>query len=145
MLRIFVFKRRALYIALTILVLLIVGVTVLVALSGSDETFSETIKYASKKISAEQAKVLMEKNPDLIVYDIRNEKEYLQGHLPQATLISQNELKKKLAQLDQEKIYMLYGKDDKSSEKAAETLSSNGFSRVYILSGGVEEWPYELE
>ena len=145
MLRIFIFKRRTLYIALTVLVLLVVGILAAVALSGSDETFSETIKYAHKNISAEQAKILMEKNPELVVFDVRDEKEYLQGHLPQATLISQKELKKKATAFDETKIYMIYAKNDKTSAKAAEILSNNGFSKVYVLNGGIDQWPYEIE
>lgn len=145
MLRIFVFKRRTLYIALTVLLLLVIGIAAVIALSGSDETFSETIKYAYKKISAEQAKVLMEKNPDLMVFDVRDEKDYLQGHLPQAKLISQKELKKRITAFDQEKIYMIYAKNDKTSAKAAEILSNSGFSKVYVLNGGIDQWPYEIE
>ncbi|TCO78643.1 rhodanese-like domain-containing protein [Marinisporobacter balticus] len=143
MLRIFVMKKRSLYIALALLVIMIIGIVIL--MSGSDETFSETMKYAYKQISAEQAKVLLEKNPTAIVFDIRDAEKYLQSHLPSATQISYKELKKKLDYYDREEIYMIYGSSDKKSAKAADMLASNGFCKIYMLNGGIEKWTYETE
>lgn len=145
MLKVFIFKRRTLYIALAILLAMILGIAILVKMSGSDETFSETIKYAYKKVSPEQAKILIEKNEGVVILDVRDEKDYAQGHLPQATLITYRELKRSLADFDREKIYMLYGENDRDSAKAAQVMANNGFPRVYILKGGIEEWPYEIE
>ncbi|QXM06865.1 rhodanese-like domain-containing protein [Crassaminicella indica] len=144
MLKILVFKKRTLYIALAIFIILIIGILVLV-MSGSDETFSETMKYAYKTISAEQAKVLLDKNSDITVFDIRDEEEYIKSHLPSATQLTYKELKKKLDYYDKDSIYMIYGKDDKKSAKAAEMMANNGFSKIYMLNGGIEKWPYELE
>ncbi|QZY55358.1 rhodanese-like domain-containing protein [Crassaminicella profunda] len=144
MLKIFVLKKRTLYIALAILVIFIIGILVLV-MSNSDETFSETMKYAYKTISAEQAKVLLEKNSDVTVFDIRDEEEYVKNHLPSATQLTYKELKKKLDYYGKDSIYMIYGKDDKQSAKAADMMASSGFSKIYMLTGGIEKWPYELD
>lgn len=131
--------------ALGILLAVIIGIAILVTMSGSDETFSETIKYAYKKISPEQAKVLIEKNQDVVILDVRSEKEYDQGHLPQATLMTYRELKKSLSDFDREKVYMLYGENERESAKAAQYLGNNGFSRIYMLKGGIDQWPYDIE
>ncbi|QEK13364.1 rhodanese-like domain-containing protein [Crassaminicella thermophila] len=144
MLKIFVLKRRSLYIGLAILAILIIGILVLI-FSGSDETFSETMKYAYKEISPEQAKVLIEKNPDVTVFDLRDEEEYLQGHLPSATQLSYKELKKKLSYYNREGIYIIYGSSDKKSAKAADLMANKGFPKIFILHGGFDNWPYEVE
>ncbi|MCT4606993.1 MAG: rhodanese-like domain-containing protein [Marinisporobacter sp.] len=143
MLKILVLNKRTMYIALGILILLIVGILAL-ALSGSDETFSETMKYAYKTISAEQAKILLEKNSDVTVFDIRDEKAYIKGHLPSATQLTYKDLKKKLDYYGKDDIYMIYGKDDQQSAEAADMMASNGFSKIYMLNGGIEKWPYEV-
>lgn len=133
------------YIVLAILAVIAIGISLFFAMTGSDETFSETMKYAYKKISPEQAKVLIEKNPELIIFDVRSEKDYNIGHLPSALQVTEKELKKNLDYYEKDRIYMIYGSDTKKSEKAAETLANNGFSRIYMLNGGFENWPYELE
>ena len=145
MLKIFVFKRRSLFIVLAILAVMVVGITLFLAMTGSDETFSETMKYAYKRISPEQAKVLIEKNPELIIFDVRSEKDYDMGHLPSALQITQTELKKNMGYYERENIYMIYGSSNRKTEKAAETMASSGFSRIYMLNGGLDKWPYELE
>jgi rhodanese-related sulfurtransferase len=145
MLKIFIFKKRTLYVVLGVLLTVIIGIAIFMAMSGSDATFSETIKYAYKKISPEQAKILIDKNQDVVILDVRSEKEYDQGHLPQATLMTYRELKKSLSDFDREKVYMLYGENDRDSTKAAQYLGNNGFSRIYMLKGGMDKWPYDIE
>jgi len=145
MLKIFVFRRRTLYIALVLLAVIVVGIALLIAMKGSDETFSETMKYAYKKISPEQAKILIDKNPELVIFDVRSEKDYDEGHLPSALQITYNNLKKNMDYYERDNIYMIYGSSNRNTEKAAKTMASNGFSRVYMLSGGLEKWPYEVE
>ncbi|MFZ5968620.1 MAG: rhodanese-like domain-containing protein [Bacillota bacterium] len=145
MLRILVMKKRTLYIGLAVLLAVILGIFILISVSKSDETFSETLKYAYKKISAEQAKILIEKNPQLVIIDIRDEEDYLTGHLPQAIQMSLNELKKKMDYFDKESIYVIYGGSDKKSEKFADAMAKNGFPRIYMLNGGIEKWPYSTE
>lgn len=145
MLRIIVFKRRTLFISLVLLAAIALGIFLLMAMTGSDETFSETMEYAYKKISFDQAKVLMEKNPDLIIFDVRSEKDYEEGHLPNALLISQSELQKTMEYYEKDNIYMLYGSSNRKTEKVADTMASNGFQRVYMLNDDYENWPYEVE
>ena len=146
MLRVLVIKRRHLYIALVALAIMVAGIMLLAFMSRSNETFSETLKYAHKKITSEQAKVLIDNNNDLTVLDVRSEREYLDGHIPNAVLVPYKLVKKNYnTLLDKEKKYLVYCDDGKKSEKIAKTLSSNGFSKIYVLAGGIEKWDYELE
>lgn len=145
MLKIFVLKKRSLYIALAILIVFVIGMVILVSMSGSDETFSETMKFVYKKISAEQARILLEKNPDVIVFDIRDEEDYIEGHIPNATQVTYSQIKKQMDYFNRDQIYVIYGNNDKKSEKAANVMASNGFPKIYMLTGGIEKWPYGVE
>jgi len=145
MLKIFVLKKRSLYITLAVLIVLIISIAILIGMSGSDETFSETTRYVYKEISAEQAKILFEKNTDAIVLDIRDEEDYTAGHIPNATQTTYSEIKKQLDYLNKEAIYVIYGSGDKKSGKAASVMANNGFPKIYILTGGIDKWPYSVE
>ncbi|SHK43533.1 Rhodanese-related sulfurtransferase [Caminicella sporogenes DSM 14501] len=144
MLKVLIITKKHLYITLGIIAALIVGILMLVILTKSSETFSENYKYAYKKITAEEAKILISKNKDLTILDIRSEKEFLNGHIPRAALIPYNIVKKQYVHLDKNKKYLVYCKTGKKSEKIAKTLSNNGFPRVYVLIGGIEKWNYDL-
>ncbi len=144
MFRILIIKRKHLYIALGILIALLIGILLLVTFSGSEETFSENLKYAYNKISAEQANVLISKNEDLTILDVRKENEYLEGHLSNALLMPFDVVKKNYSSFEPHNKYLIYCDKGKDSEKIADTLSSNGFSRVFVLSGGLESWTYEI-
>ena len=145
MLKIFVLKKHSLYIALAVIIVLIISIAILIGMSGSDETFSETTKYVYKEISAEQAKILFEKNTDAIVLDIRDEEDYTTGHIPNATQTTYSEIKKQLDYLNKEAIYVIYGSGDKKSGKAASVMANNGFPKIYILTGDIDKWPYSVE
>jgi rhodanese-related sulfurtransferase len=144
MLKVLIIKRRQLYIALAILIALIIGIILLVTLSKSSETFSQNLKYTYNKISPEQAKVLISKNDNLTVLDVRGEEEYLEGHIPQAILMPYKIVKDKYSSFDKQKVYLVYCYNGKKSESIAKAMANNGFSRVYVLAGGIEDWSYEL-
>ncbi|SHK43730.1 rhodanese-like domain-containing protein [Paramaledivibacter caminithermalis] len=145
MLRVLIIKKKHLYIVFTALLVLIIGITLLMFMSKSNETFSESLKYAYKKISPEQAKMLINNNNDLTVLDVRSEREYLDGHIPNAVLIPYKLAKNNYSSLlERGKKYLVYCDTGKKSEKIAKTLSSNGFSRIYLLAGGIEKWNYDL-
>ncbi|MCG8540655.1 MAG: rhodanese-like domain-containing protein [Clostridia bacterium] len=146
MLRVVVIKRRHLYIALITLIVIIIGIMLLVFMPKSDETFSETLKYAYRKITPQQAKVLISNNDDLTVLDVRDERDFLDGHMPNAVLMPYKLARKNYESLlDKKKKYLVYCYNGKKSEKLAKTLGGKGFSRVYVLAGGMEKWGYELE
>lgn len=145
MLRVLIIKRKHLYIALVALIVLMIAIMLLAFMSKSNETFSETLKYAYKKISPEQANILINNNNDLTVLDVRNEREFLDGHIPNAVLIPYKLVRKNYSTLlEKEKKYLVYCDNGKKSEKIAKTLSNNGFSRIYVIAGGIEKWNYDL-
>ncbi|MCT4564857.1 MAG: rhodanese-like domain-containing protein [Maledivibacter sp.] len=145
MLRVLIIKRKHLYIALAVLIILMIGIMLLAFMSKSNETFSETLKYAYKKISPDQAKILINNNTDLTLLDVRNEREFLNGHIPNAVLVPYKLVRKNYSSLlEKEKKYLIYCDNGKKSEKVAKVLSNNGFSRVYVIAGGIENWSDDL-
>ena len=145
MLKIFVLKRRNVYISLLILLVIISGLIFLMVRSGSNETFSDTMKFTYKKISPEQTKVLLDKNPNAIVFDVREEDDYIQGHIPNAAHLSYKDLKVQMEYFNKDRIYVIYGSTTKKTAKAADVMTNKGFPKVYILNGGIDKWPYDLE
>ncbi|SET23141.1 Rhodanese-related sulfurtransferase [Natronincola peptidivorans] len=142
--QIFVIKRRSLYIALALIVVLLVGL--LFWFFTRDKTVSNysTIKYTYGNLLPEEAKDLIDNNAHVVVLDVRNEEEYNKGHLENASLIPLKELKSHREFLDENHVYLVYCANGKDSQKASKLLGDSGYPRVYSLVGGYQKWPYEI-
>jgi rhodanese-related sulfurtransferase len=76
------------------------------------------------------------------ILDVRDAKEYAEGHLPEAKNIPLAELDKRLPELDKFKSRSLIvvGKSDARGSAAAAKLGKAGFADVVNLEGGVAAW-----
>jgi len=76
------------------------------------------------------------------ILDVRDAKEYAEGHLPDAKNIPLGELDQRLAELDKFKSRSLIvvGKSDARGSGAAARLGKAGFADVVNLEGGVAAW-----
>ncbi|MCE5242193.1 MAG: rhodanese-like domain-containing protein [Syntrophobacteraceae bacterium] len=72
--------------------------------------------------------------------DVRQPGEYEESHLPGAKLIPLPELGSSLAQLDREKVIIVYCAMGGRSRTAAQFLQHRGFRSVRILEGGLDAW-----
>ena len=77
---------------------------------------------------------------DLIILDIREEKERAAGFISSATHIPMAQVKGKLDSLDKNKKILTYCKNGMRSKSTAELLCKNQFNRVYNLKGGFDAW-----
>jgi sulfur-carrier protein adenylyltransferase/sulfurtransferase len=61
-------------------------------------------------ITWEEAHLIVDKNPDgqVVFLDVRQPKEYVQGHLPGAKLIPLGELENRLEELEKDKPIIIY-------------------------------------
>jgi rhodanese-related sulfurtransferase len=78
--------------------------------------------------------------------DVRTSEEYQAGHIRNALLanwMDQNEFTDRVKYLDKDKPVLVYCASGGRSSKAAEWLSSNGFTHVENLTGGFTEWKLE--
>ncbi len=90
---------------------------------------------------AEVRRFLLEHDPeDFNLLDVRQPKEYEQGHLPGATLIPVNTLPDRLAEFDPKQPTITYCAAGPRSRSAAANLIHAGFERVYVMDGGIRAW-----
>lgn len=91
-------------------------------------------------ISADQL-MKMSQNGEVIVLDVRPEKEYKQGHIPNAVNIPPEDLSKRLSELDNNKTIVAYcrGPYCLFSFDAVEALQKTGV-KAHRLVDGFPEW-----
>lgn len=104
---------------------------------------SPTAEQAYHRISAEQAKSMMDEGGVTIV-DVRTEQEYTEKHIPGALLIPNESIgSEPPAQLpDRQAVLLVYCRTGVRSKQASEKLVDLGYMQVYDL-GGISSWPYE--
>lgn len=95
-----------------------------------------------KAMTADQARDLIRDTPveELALLDVRQPKEYEQGHIPGAKLIPLPELSERLDEIDPKKTNIVYCAIGGRSRVAAQMLAGKGFEDIYNLSGGIKAW-----
>ena len=122
----------------TILAILILFM--IVVMTGCRNT--EQITY--KQISQEEAAEMMAKDDGHVIVDVRRMDEYIEGHIPGAICIPNEnidqEKPEKLPETDQ--IILVYCRSGNRSKQAAEKLAAMGYKNVYEF-GGIITWTGE--
>ena len=77
---------------------------------------------------------------DLIILDVREEKERKAGFLSNDINIPMGHLKTKMDTLDKSKNILVYCKSGTRSDRIADILSKNDFQKVSSLKGGFNAW-----
>jgi len=72
--------------------------------------------------------------------DVRQSGEYEKGHLPGARLIPVGQLGERVAELDADRITIVYCAAGVRSRAAASILDRAGFPEVYSMAGGINAW-----
>lgn len=97
------------------------------------------------RISAEEAKAIMDESDDVIVVDVRTSAEYRDGHIDGAVLLPNetigSETPDELPDLDAE--ILIYCRSGNRSRQAAMKLIDLGYTNVKDF-GGIIDWPYEV-
>ena len=100
--------------------------------------------FAQKKgytdITPAEAKMLIEKTPDIVIIDVSPA--YAKGHIPKAVnyYIGNGSLDKAIPTLDKNKTYLVYCHVDRVSIQGATKLVDAGFKKVYRLKGNYKAW-----
>ncbi|MFO7728082.1 MAG: rhodanese-like domain-containing protein [Desulfonatronovibrio sp.] len=76
----------------------------------------------------------------LNIVDVRQPKEYEQGHIPGSRLVPLPELGDRLDELDPEQSTLVYCATGIRSSSAAQILAGQGYKTVYNLEGGFKTW-----
>lgn len=92
-----------------------------------------------KHLSAQDACSLMER-PNCQVVDIRDPESYNRGHIANARLLNNDNLVTFLAATDKQSPTIVCCYHGNSSQGAAQYFAEQGFTEVYSLDGGFEQW-----
>ena len=97
-------------------------------------------------ITAEEAKQIMDSEEGYIILDVRTQEEYDQGHIPNAILIPDTEIKNKAEEVltDKDQLILVYCRSGRRSKLASEILVELGYTNIKEF-GGIIDWPYEIE
>ncbi|MCL2085667.1 rhodanese-like domain-containing protein [Candidatus Saccharibacteria bacterium] len=106
----------------------------------ADKAETEEIVY--QKLSALEARNMMNENNNFILLDVRTEEEFAESRIDGAILIPDYEIPSRAeAELDKEALIFIYCQSGKRSSSSARELIDMGFKRVYDI-GGIMYWPY---
>lgn len=95
-----------------------------------------------KRISTEQSKTLLEKENTLLV-DIRDKASFLSAHIERAVHLDNSNVEDFINNSDSSAPLVIYCYHGNSSQGAADFFASKGFSEVYSMDGGFEQWRTE--
>ena len=98
-----------------------------------------------EQITAEQAKTIMDTEKDYVIIDARTEEEFAEGHIENAILIPEYEIKDRAPKelSDKEQLILVYCRSGRRSKIASEELVKLGYTNVKEF-GGIIDWPYEV-
>ena len=133
--------KRKNFVAWTLLLFLIISL----AGCGSKEEDAETHSY--QQITVEEAKSMMEEQPDAVVLDVREQDEYDAGHIPGAVLLPVGTINKETAASaipEKDTVVLVYCRSGNRSKTASQALVDLGYTQIYEF-GGIKDWPYEVE
>lgn len=127
--------------------LILMGLSVIACNSSST---TESKENAAESSSSDPAEHKLDKTTfaadmkksGAVIIDVRMPQEFEQGHIEGAININffDPEFKHQLLDLDRDKTYYLYCKNETRSYRSMKFMETNDFKHVYILKGGYEEW-----
>ena len=93
------------------------------------------------QISQEEAKRMMALDDGHVVVDVRRRDEYLEGHIPGAILVpNENIVDTPPSKLpDKDQIILIYCRSGRRSKEASQKLADMGYTRIYEF-GGIIDW-----
>lgn len=125
---------------------LIIMLLISLSLFGMTACDGENGKAAAyEQITAEQAKNIMDTEKDYIIIDARTKEEFAEGHIENAILIPEYEIKDRAQKElpDKEQLILVYCRSGRRSKIASEELVKLGYTNVKEF-GGIIDWPYEV-
>lgn len=91
------------------------------------------------KITPQEAQEMMTR--DAIILDVRTQTEFDEGHIPNAVLLPDTEIKQRAKEVlpDKEQTILVYCRSGRRSALAAQELADMGYTNVYDF-GGILDW-----
>jgi len=119
--------------------LMLVGVAVVSGGMLLWQSFGSRLSGFSQVGTAEATRLI---NDDALVLDVREDKEWAAGHIPNAKHIPLGELSKRISELEKYKgkPIVVSCRSGHRSASACRTLKKNGFAQAHNLTGGIIAW-----
>ncbi len=92
-----------------------------------------------REIDVSEANALIQRGGVTLV-DIRDPGSYAEAHIPDAVSVDQQSVQEFIQRADKQKPLICYCYHGISSQSAAQFFKENGFSEVYSITGGFEEY-----
>lgn len=134
--------KRKNFAAWAVLLFLIVS---LAGCGSREENIKNTASY--QQITAEEAKSMMDEQPDAVILDVREQDEYDAGHIPGAVLLPVGTIDEETAASaipEKDTVVLVYCRSGNRSKTASQALADLGYTQIYEF-GGIKGWPYEVE
>ena len=97
-------------------------------------------KYRKYEVVDTNGAVSLMDDDELLIIDVREEKERKAGFLSNDLNIPMGQVKAKMDTLDKSKNILVYCKSGTRSDRIADILSKNDFQKVSSLKGGFNAW-----
>lgn len=91
--------------------------------------------------SVEQAKQMIDNN-EVFLLDVRTKEEFDAGYIEGAILIPDYELASRLSEVPDDAKILVYCRSGRRSVDASNILLDAGYTDVYNMLGGINEWSY---
>lgn len=97
-----------------------------------------------QKITAEEAKQIIDGQTGSLILDVRTDEEFASGHIENAILLPDYEIEENAQSLlpDKDAQILVYCRSGRRSAAAAKALLALGYTDVLDF-GGINDWPYE--
>ena len=98
------------------------------------------------RITAEDAKKIMDSGNEYVILDVRTQEEYDEKHIPDSVLIPDYEIEEQAEKVltDKDQTILVYCRSGNRSRTASEKLIGMGYTDVKDFCG-INDWPYETE
>lgn len=130
-------KNKRMIIILAIIIIISIGIFIF------KKGHESNVQYV--KISAKEAKEIIDNNSDIIILDVRREDEYQTGHIEGAVCIPNEVISSQAENLlpDKEQEILVYCRSGNRSSQATNKLLDLGYTNVRDF-GGIIDWPYKI-
>ena len=102
------------------------------------------LKNGIPQLTARELKQRIDAGEDLLILDVREPFEYQIANLG-GTLIPQNDVPKRLAEIDRSREIVVHCKSGGRSQRIAEFLKQSGYGKVSNLAGGILSWADQID
>ncbi len=99
-------------------------------------------KQRVREITVDDVKQMLDRNPDFLLIDVREDNEWAKDHLPRAVHLGKGILERDVEQRvpDTSTPLVLYCGGGFRSALAADALQKMGYTNVASMDGGIREW-----